>query len=1095
MKPRICQASTIFRFLLPLLLTLSTVSAWAQQQIITGTVTENDESIPGVTVTVKGTTTGTVTDNNGEYRLAVPSDQETLVFSFVGMKAQEIATQGRSAINVSMEPDLAELDEVVVIGYGSRERKDVTTSVSQIGSEAIVQNVAMSPEAAMQGRMSGVQVSGATGNPFSRPTIRIRGVNTWGVASPLYVIDGIPITEFGAGIEGESPGVNAMRGPLNIMSMINPNDIESISVLKDASAAAVYGVRAANGVILITTKQGRTERPTIDFNARTGIQNIYQQLDVLDVGQYVAHANFLESQLDDGSSFFTGDNEGVFDQADPRYLGNTSFQDWQRAVKQENALFQDYTVRLTNRTDRSNYYISLGYADMRGTLVGNDLERYSAAIKVNTDVKDWLSAGINYRLSYAVGNDNTNEREPLYWQASTPPWQLITDPSDPFGYHRVVGGIQEDGTYSNAKLFGGATRNNFLGINQAQSSEFTSLRNLGSVYLEIKPLPSLSIKGTYSVDQYTTFNQRFMDYRGAHFRWVFGDPRQLGGGSSEGRLQENEITNTNTIREITVNYTKSFGEHNLNVLLNATDQQFGAKFENASTDFVSSRQESLRIFGGENNFSTISSVLSNTALQGWLGRMSYNYASKYYLDATIRYDGTNRFSPENRWGVFPSASAAWRLSDEPFMQGASWLDDLKLRAGWGQLGNMEVAPNTYLSSISNGGAFVFGNAGGGLGYRSYGGLSTTLPTPELNWERTTTFNVGVDATLFRGLELSAEYYHKVTSDILQRTSLPPSAGLSEVPWGNIAAVRNTGIEVSLNYRNQIGAFSYGIGGNFTTVENVVLETYEGNPQGGNIEVGKPIFYARALQVGGILQTQEEVDAYLDRVEDPAVNRDRIGPGDFWFIDQGRAPGEGEEGANYVLEADGVIDGYDAVMIGNTVPGYFYGLTLDAAYRGFDLAAQFTGVGDVVKYNWIRKQMEYTGAPGNNVTTNVLTDSWTPENPGATLPRRIARDPAANSRTSDHYWEDADYFRLSNLQLGYTMPSALLQRLGGAITNVRIFVGASNLITITPYSGFDPETGAGQNSRPSNDVNSNPRANNPDDYPTPRTYFTGLSVSF
>ena len=1081
--------------LLMLLLFCST-SLFAQRKIA-GKVTEAGSAVPGVTVTVKGSNAGTVTDIEGNYSLQVDQNATTLVYSFIGLKTQEVVIGSRSVIDVSMEPDIEQLDEVIVIGYGSREKKDVTTAVSQISSKEITQNVSMTPEAAMQGRMSGVQVSGATGNPFSRPTIRIRGVNSWGVASPLYVIDGIPITEFGAGVEQNSPGVSDVRGPMNIMSLIDPSDIETITVLKDASAAAIYGVRAANGVVLITTKKGRGEKPTIEFNTRIGVQNIYQELDVLNVDQYVAHANYLQNQFPDDQNFFLGENKGVFEKDSSQYLGNNSFHNWQDAVKNKNAITQDYNIKLLGATDKSDYYFSVGYTSMDGTIIGNKLDRYSTNIKLNTEVKKWLKTGVNYRLSYADGIDNVGQREPLYYNASTPPWQPIKDPNNVFGYQQVVGGLQEDGTYTKNKLFGSATRNNFSGITEAESNLFKSLRNMGSAYLELKPITGLSIKGTFSVDRYNSSSQYFMDYRGSSFRWVFDDPRGLTdpGVSSEGQLRERELVSTNVVKEISVNYTRSFGDHNFDLLLNTQQQDFTSKNSMAQTNFVLSREESLRNFGGENKYSSIGSGQYNTALQGWLGRLGYNFSHKYYLDATVRYDGSSRFDDDFRWGVFPSASAAWRLSEESFMNQISWLDDLKLRAGWGQLGNQEVPPNQFVSNISGGGAHAFGTTSNGLGIRNYGGISLSLPTPELQWERTSTLNLGFDATLFRGVDFSAEYFNKITSDILQQSSPAPSAGLSQLPWGNVAKVQNQGFEFSLNYRGSAGKLNYSVGGNFTKVKNEVLETYEGSPQGSNIEVGKPMFYARALQVGGILQTPTEVAEYLAKTSDPSINATRIAPGDFWFIDQGRAPGAGELGANYILEADGVINGFDAVMIGNTIPSFYYGFHFNLEYSGFDLAAQFTGVGDVMKYNWIRKQMEYSAFPGSNITTNVLTDSWSESNMGGSLPRIVATDPSKNLRTSSHYWEDADYLRLANLQVGYTLPKSTVEVLGGAISYARIYIGASNLMTITRYSGFDPETGAGANSRPSDDVNSNLRSNNPDDYPTPRVFFAGLSVKF
>ena len=435
---------------------------------VSGTVTSSGDQqpIPGVTVMVKGTTVGVTTDINGKYNLTIPDGTTTLVFSFIGMATQEAQIENQSVINVTMMENVVGLDEVIAIGYGSRAKKDITTAISTISTGEISKSVGMSAEQSMQGRMSGVQVQSGGGNPMSRPTIRIRGVNTWGVSSPLYIIDGVPVTEFGAGIEGmEDARANDVRGPLNIMTMIDPNDIESISVLKDASAAAIYGVRAANGVILITTKKGKGDKPVVEFSTRFGVQNITQKTDVMNTQQYT---NFISGVLaSDPTLTIEDQNVGRFDPTSDRYLGNSPTYDWQEAIKNKNALSKDYSVRVSGATAKTDYFVSVGSTQNEGAFKDNYLDRLSGSFKINTQVNNWLKVGGTYRITSAKGQDNNPD---LVQSGNFPAWQKIYDPNNAFGFAPVVNGRLADGTYSAEKLYGVGTRINMLGQSAANDN-------------------------------------------------------------------------------------------------------------------------------------------------------------------------------------------------------------------------------------------------------------------------------------------------------------------------------------------------------------------------------------------------------------------------------------------------------------------------------------------------------------------------------------------------------------------------------------------------------------------------------------------------
>jgi TonB-linked SusC/RagA family outer membrane protein len=1042
------------------------------QQTVSGKVTDSQsgEVLAGVNVVVKGTTTGTSTDARGNYSLNVADKNVTLVFSFIGYVTQEIPLSGRTTLDVALLDDVTDLDEVVVIGYGTRVKKDVTTSISAIDASKIQNVVTMTGEIAMQGKMSGVQVSGNTGNPMSRPTVRIRGTNTWGVSAPLYVIDGIPVVEYGAGIEGlEDPRASDIRGPVNIMSTIDPNDIESISVLKDASSAAIYGVRAANGVILITTKKGRVgEKVSIEIGARYGVQNITQKLDVLNTAQYT---KFIQDvYASDPTSTVATENIGLFDPASPKYLGNSQTYDWQDAVKVKNAPTQDYSFRLSGGTDKTDYFLSFGYGSTDGTSVGNYLERKSGAFNINSQVNKFLKIGTNFRISLSDGRD----RDLNYWQtALTAPWQPIYDPNGPGGWAKQVDGVLSNGSYSSNRMHGTGSRIHAPALVDFDSQTYKSIRNMGTAYLELTPFKGMKIKGSVSADSYDFTRYTFGDYSASVFNYTVGDPRSLGGGNSVGSYEERPVRNRNIISEFTANYNNKFGDHSIDLLFNLSNQQYKSMYSIGSTEYMTSTNPDLWKLSGEKKYTTAESIpWEKSALVGQMIRASYNYKSKYYADATVRRDGSSRFAPENQWGIFPSFSLAWRVTGESFMSGIGWLNDLKLRGGWGQLGNQEVTPWAYLSPITNKPNYVWGNdpSNIGRGYWSEGATVFGMANPNLQWEKLSTTTVGFDATLVKNLNISFEYYNKLNDGILQTVTLPSSLGLVEAPKANIASVRNKGIEVSFNYTKEIGDLILTFGGNLTTVKNSVETTYKGIPMG-TIEEGYPIYYIKGYKYGGIFQSQSELDAWLAENSDASYQVAKLQPGDTYYLDQRSAPTE--PGTFYKDSLDNKIDSYDQVYLGKTIPGFFYGFNIDAQYKGFDFSAQFTGVGDVQKINSLRQSLENPGTTGSNIYTSVL-NYWTPSNTNTSIPRLIYGDPAQNMRFSSRFVESGAYLRLSTIQLGYTLPDAFYKLTKETIRNLRVYVGMSNVFTLTKYTGLDPEN---------------------DNYPVPKIMYFGVNARF
>lgn len=1036
---------------------------------ITGNITdESGTPIIGGNVILQGSKVGTITDVNGNFSIMAPL-KSVIQVSYIGYIPQELTVNNQTNLKITLREDTRNLDEVVVIGYGSRAKKDVTTAISSISSDKIGKTIAASSEFAMQGQMSGVQVVGNSGNPNSRPTIRIRGVNTWGVSSPLYVIDGIPIKEYGAGIENDS----YVRGNINIMTMIDPNDIESMSVLKDAASAAIYGVKAANGVILITTKKGKKEKTQVEYSYKAGIQNQNQRVDLMNAKEYADYFNTFFRTDPNWETNIDPINKAVFDPASSGYLGNLPSVDWQSVGLRKNALTEDHSLRLSGGTKLADYSASFGYNKQEGMRVGNDLERYSGAFKLNVDVNKYVRMGLNLRLTNAKGN--TGVGGSIYDTGMTPPWQQVYDPNGRNGYASAVVGYNPDGTWNTALKYGTMTRNNILGLHSMTDEISSSLRTMGNVFLEIEPIKGLKLKGNISMDNFSNNIDGFYEFDKSLFQYGGSNPTKYPVGSI-GNYDERRTYNNNMIYEFTANYVKSFGKNNIDALLNLMGQRNSMKFTHVFTNYITTALPGQRNLGGANEYTNAGGFQKRNALTGSFLRLGYNYDSKYYVDATVRRDGSSRFAPNYRWGVFPGVSVAWRMSSESFMSDISWIDDIKLRASWGKLGNDEVMDMAYLSTISTESNYVWGNnpSAVGNGYISSSAYTTSMPNELLTWENTTTRNIGFDFTLFKGLNGSVEYYDKLTSDLIQPVTLPLSAGLLSQPSDNIGEVSNKGIELNLTYNGKVGDLNYSVGGNFTTVKNRVEKMYGGIPIN-QIEQGYSMNFVRGFVLGGMFQSRDEALDYMDKVTDKTYKEALVDGGDFWFKDVRGAPTADDiaAGRNYSIGADGIVDNYDQTYVGKSISGYYYGFNFSLEYKGFDLNAQFTGVGDIQKYNKIKQTYLNTSQVAVNQSREIL-NYWRTDNTNTTIPRIRYGDPAGNNRGSTYFVENADYLRCANIQLGYTLPKSVYKASKDILNFARIYVGCSNLFTITKYTGLDPED---------------------DNNPAPLTLITGLTVKF
>lgn len=1090
------------RFLIVLFTTafLNSNSFAQEKVIVTGKVVEsgNKAAMAGVSILVKGSSKGTVTDAEGNFSIAAPVGSR-LIFSYLNYTTFEQTVKQAGFMNVTLASNSKDLNEVVVIGYGERKKKDVTGAISVVTSRDIEKSTAMSPEIALQGTAAGVVVQSGGGDPNSRPVIRIRGVNTFGYADPLYVVDGVPIYEGGAGQNGGSIG--DIRSPVNIFTLINPDDIESMTVLKDASSAAIYGVRASNGVILITTRRGKSGKPRVEISSSTGIQNIARKIPVLNTSQYfglVTEAYNNNPSLDPVTGLPQTISQSInlgpiYDPSAPEYLGNNPTYDWVDAVLNKNAAMQDHSVRVSGGNDNTNYFFSAGYSRIESPLKANNMNRYSIAYNVDSRVSKFVKVGMTMRMNKE--SSLVNSQTDLSTMAVTIPFQPIYDKNDATGFAPVVSGtfaanpdydpsLLSPGVPFNfatgpTKLYGPGTRFNALAYEALNNTGYDLYNALGNAYVQIEPVSGLQIKGTLGGQYYSNLRTSWLGFDAWRFNQTPSNPYAGQDGSSKGTYGQRQGTTSNLNKELTVHYNHTFnGEHNIDVTLSASDEFARWSWTDLSGQ-VGSADPQYRSIGNNPPYTMgSSSILQEDALIGYLARVSYKFQDKYYLDGTLRYDGSSRLAPGHNWSEFPSFAAAWRISSEKFFPKISFLNDLKLRGGWGELGNFQSAGYyEYLSSVLPTPDYAVGSGNGDpYGTQLQGIALPNFANTTLTWEKVRTTNIGFDAMLFDNrVSFSAEYYNKVTFGIIQSVLLPPNTGIQDPADLNVATVRNQGIELQLGYNQKFGNVDFNVSGNFSTVNNKVLKLNEGTPIGGEtgrVEEGYPIDYLWGYKTAGIFQNQAEINTWRQShadltlgqsLTDPSLGY-KYQPGDMYFQDlYGNPPAGGK--AQHSNTPDSSVSPSDRTYLGKTIPGFSYGLSLSASYKGIDISMLFQGVGNVQGINTLREGLEGMGGVANQDTKTL--QRWTSSNPSMTMPRAVFGDPANTLRYSDRFVEDAGYMRLKNLTLGYSLPKTFLTQLK-FVQNFRVYVTAINLFTVTKWTGYDPEadlTGNGNNMVP------------------------------
>ena len=1014
---------------------------------LTGQITgENGEGLPGVNIQIKSTTRGTTTDANGNYKLTIPDDAGTvLVFSFIGYTNKEVVIGNQSIINVTLVADNKTLNEVVVVGYGTQRKTSLTGAIASVSEKDIsvlpVSNISQS----LQGRAAGVTVTN-NGAPGEAPIIRIRGVGTVNNANPLYVVDGVPVGD----------GSN-----------VDPKDVQSIEVLKDASAAAIYGSRAANGVILITTKRSNSKKLSVTVDSYVGVQTAWRKLSLLNRDQYIAYG----TELLNNGDVYNGKPAGTslpprwqtgLDQ--PIYAGATqTFRqtdtDWQNEMFR-NATIQQHRLELLGGNDVSKFYLSGGFFSQDGIMIGTNYKRGN--IRLNSDHKlgKRVTLGQTLYLAYDTrrieqngGSIGTQIRNII----NTIPYLPVYNPNNLGGYE---GSRNVDGTDP-----ANPVRNSLLNSNTSESNSVFS-----TLYVDIEILSGLKYRFQGGVNIFNSIGRTV-------------NPSYDSGPGGFASLSYASISQTRaqSIAPILTNqltYSKAIGKHTINAT--AVAEQQTSVYSNIN---VGGNNTITNAIVEPTNLSSprIGASRSESAIISYVGRLNYEYSGKYLLGLSFRRDGSSKYAPGKKWGNFPAASAGWRISEEKFMKNIPAISELKLRGSYGLVGNNNIGDYGYQATLSSDPYYEFDRT---TSVESQGYTIRKLANRDLKWESVAMTNIGLDASLLNGkVSFSVDYFNNLTRDMVLNRPIPPSMGYDEAPLANVGSVRNRGVEVQAGYQSNKGALTWQLSGNVSAVRNKVISLgdegntiFGGGWYGDDItktEVGQSIAYFYGYQTNGIFQSQGEVDAWKAKYTDVVADKNSPRPGDIRFTD---------------VNGDGKIDPSDKVKIGQFFPKITYGVNFSAKWKGLDLTLFVQGVDGNQIYSTVKYNLEGMTRLFN--AGSAVLNRWVQEGQVTDVPRAVAGDPNHNARASNRFVESGSYLRVKNLTVGYALPTNWLTPLGSSfISKARFYVSTTNLLTFTGYkSGYDPEIGSFGNSSLTNGIDYG-------QYPQARTIMAGLQIGF
>ncbi len=1005
-----------------LLFLLSSFALSAQELLVKGVVTSADDGqpIPGATVVVKGKTTGIITNLDGAYSLKVPGNA-TLVFSFVGLKSQEIAVNNRTTINVVLLSSTEAIEEVVVVGYGTQKKSVVTGAISSVKSKDLEKVSPGRVEQALQGRVSGVTVASNSGQPGSAATIRVRGVTTFGDGgnNPLWVVDGVVVDAGGIGY-------------------LNQSDIESIEVLKDAASAAIYGTRAATGVILVTTKKGSAGKLSVSYNGFYGVSGPAKILNLLNATQYGALLN---------ERSVAGGGNVVFPNLGALGVGT----DWQKAIFNNSAKRYSHELSLSGGNEKSTFYFSLGIQDQQG-IVATDISnfnqknmRLNSTHKISKIFTFGETVGYTHQKQLGIGNTNSEFGGPLSSAINLDPVTpiVVTDPAAanaaPYSVNPVIRDANGN-PYGISSIVGQEMTNPMAYMKTRLGQYGWSDNFVGNAYLSAQITKELMIKSSVGAKLAYWGDQGFNPV------FYLSATNQI----LRNSIYKNSSNVFNYNVENTINYSKVIGDHNVNVLLGQAvyvDNNGGGQgvtlynlpvsnYADASFNFNIPAATDKTGWGSENTLHKLTSLFA---------RVNYNYKEKYLFTGIYRRDGSSRFGTNNKYGVFPSFSLGWVVSKESFWPANEIVNTLKIRGGYGVVGNDAIRDFGYLATVGGGFNYTVGNSGS----ITTGYAPASLDNPDLRWEETAQTNIGFEARLFKSLNLTVDYYDKKTSGILRPITIPGYVGVSSSPVGNIADMENKGLEVELSYSKKIGQVNFSANGNVAYLKNTVTyvaadanyitgdASFQSMGAVTRTQQGQSYNSFYGYKTAGIFQNVAEIAAYTNAAGQPIQPNAK--PGDFRWVD---------------TNGDGVISDLDKTFLGNNIPKYTFGLTLSLDFKNFDLMAFASGAAGSKIFQGLRR-LDIS----NSNWQTVALSRWTGEGTSTTYPRLTSNDTNGNfGNMSDFYLENGDYLRLKVVQLGYSLPANIVSKINA--NKLRVYVSAENLLTLTKYTGYDPEIGGG-----------------------------------